>query len=112
MRKDLWLGVSHEKKILVQRLCDSGMKFASRLAQQRAIGRVLYKRMLEQIGCLRRNTLSEEQTSGGETIQRRSKLVFRFTNHRSKERMGESPPHRCSNLCHLLGGAEPVQTCH
>jgi hypothetical protein len=80
--------------------------------QQRAICSVLYKRVLEQIGCLRPNTLSEEQTSGGETVQRRSELLFRFTDHRSKQRIGELPTHCRSDLCHLLGGAEPVETGH
>src|SRR5262249_27718722 len=105
-RQNFRLIFGNFSELAFQGLCDASVKRASGLAQQRAIGGVLYKRMLEQVGCLRRNTLSEEQTSGGETIQRRSKLLFRFANHRSKERMGESPPDRCSNLCHLLGGAE------
>ena len=41
---------------------DAGVKRASRLAQQRAIGRVLHKRVLEQISRVRRHTLPEQQT--------------------------------------------------
>ena len=41
---------------------DAGVKRASRLAQQRAIGRVLHQRVLEQIGRMRRRALPEQQT--------------------------------------------------
>jgi hypothetical protein len=47
---------------------DAGVKRAPRLAQQSAIGRVLYQCVLEQIGRLRRETLAEEQTSRDEAV--------------------------------------------
>src|SRR5262245_46661034 len=102
IRKQLRLTFGDFSELAFEGLCDASVKRASGLAQQRAVGGVLYKRVLEQITCLRRNALPKEQTSGGETTQRRSKLLFRFTNHRSQERMGELPPHHRSDLCHLL----------
>ena len=37
------------------------MKRASRLAQQRAVGRILYERVLKQVGRMRRHALPEQQ---------------------------------------------------
>ena len=48
---------------------DAGMQRAARLAQQRAIGRVLYQCVLEQIGRVGRHPLSEQQTSGNDTVK-------------------------------------------
>ena len=55
-------------ELTLQGLGDSGMKRTSRLAQQRAISRVLHQRMLEQIACMRRHALPEQQTSRNEAI--------------------------------------------
>ena len=61
------LGIVVSKRLLLDRcrkLCfedisDASMKRASRLAQQRAVGRVPYKCVLEQISRVRRDTLPE-----------------------------------------------------
>ena len=71
---------------------DTGVKRASRLAQQRAIGRVLHKGMLEQVGRMRRRALPEKQTSRNETIERRSQLRLRLTRHRIQQGMRSSRP--------------------
>ena len=47
---------------------NAGMKRASRLAQQRAISRVLHQGMLEQVARMRRHALPEQQTGGHETV--------------------------------------------
>ena len=41
---------------------DASVKRASRLAQQRAVGRILHQRVLEQISRVRRYALPEQQT--------------------------------------------------
>src|SRR5690242_8496786 len=84
MRQNLRVTFGDFSELAFEGLRNAGVKRASGFAQQRAIGGVLYERVLEQIACVRRNTLSEEQTSGGETTQRRSKLLFRFTNQDRK----------------------------
>ena len=53
---------------------DAGVKRASRLAQQRAIGRVLHQRVLEQIRRVWRHTLPEQQTCLNEPVERRSRV--------------------------------------
>ncbi len=60
----------------LERFRDTGVERASGLAQQRAIGGVLHKRVLEQIGRVRRQALPEQQTSCDETVER--SLQFRF----------------------------------
>ena len=47
---------------------DASVKRTSQLPQQSAIGRVLYKCVLKQIGLVRRNALSKEQTGSKETV--------------------------------------------
>ena len=50
---------------------DAGVQRASRLAQQRAVGRVLHQGVLEQVGRMRRHALPEQQTCRNETVERR-----------------------------------------
>ena len=47
---------------------DASVKHASRLAQQRAVGRVLHKCVLEQVCRVRRHTLPKQQTSVSKTV--------------------------------------------
>ena len=54
------------------------MKRASRLAQQRAVGCVLYQCVLEQISRVWRYTLPEQQTSCNEAVKRRSQFRLRL----------------------------------
>ena len=52
------------------------MKSASRLSQQRSIGRVLHKRMLEQICRMRRQALPKQQASLDEAVECRIKTTM------------------------------------
>src|ERR1700751_2997586 len=51
-------------------LCDASVQRTSGLAQKCAVGCVLHKCVLEQISCLRRNTLPEQQAGRNETVDR------------------------------------------
>ena len=63
------------------------MKHASRLAQQRAIGRVLHQRMLEQITRMRWHALPKQQTGLDETVERQFQLRFRLAHRRRQQGM-------------------------
>jgi hypothetical protein len=51
----------------------------------------------------------QQQTGRNEMVQRRSQLALRFEYHRSQQGMPELAPNGRSDLCNLLGGAEPVE---
>jgi hypothetical protein len=57
--QDLGLALGSLGELAFEGFGDTGVKRASRLAQQRAIGRVLHQGMFEQIGRVRRDTLPE-----------------------------------------------------
>ena len=63
MRQELRLALGDLGELAFEGFGDTGVKRASRLAQQRAIGRVLHQRMLEQIARMRRHALPEQQAS-------------------------------------------------
>ena len=111
-RQQLRLALGNLGELAFEGFGDTGVKCASRLAQQRAIGRVLHQGMLEQVGRMRRHTLPEQQTSRNETVQRRSEFRPGFAYHRSQEGMRELPPDRRADLRHLLGRAEPIEPRH
>ena len=111
-RQQLRLALGDLGELAFEGFGDASVKRASRLAQQRAIGRVLHQGMLEQIGRMRRHALPEQQTSRNETVERRSQLRLRLAHHRSQQGMRELPPDRRPDLRHLLGGAEPVEPRH
>jgi hypothetical protein len=60
---------------------DAGVKCASRLAQERAMGGVLHEGMLEKINDIRRLSLPEQQAGCEETIKRGTKLRLRLARH-------------------------------
>jgi hypothetical protein len=61
-RQQLGLVLGDLGELAFKRFEDTGMKRASRLTQQRALGRVLYECVLKQIVCVRWLTLSKKQT--------------------------------------------------
>ena len=111
-RQQLGLAFGDVGELAFEGFGDAGMKRASRLAQQRAVGRVLHQGVLEQIGRMRRHALPEQQTSRNETVKRRIEFRFWLTHHRSQQRMRELPPDSCPYLRHLLGWTEPVEPRH
>src|ERR1700733_12026368 len=86
---------------------NAGMERTARLTQKRAIGRVLYQGVLEQVSRMRRHALPEQHTSLNEPVEPRYQLPLRFAHYRSQQGMGELPPDGSPDLRHLLGRAEP-----
>ena len=61
-RQQLRLALGNLGELAFKNFGDASVKRASRLAQQRAVGRVLHQRVLEQISRVRRHALPEQQT--------------------------------------------------
>jgi hypothetical protein len=93
-------------------MCDASVKRASWLAQERAVSGVLHHGVVEQIRRIRRNALSEQQTRGDETMQRRIEFHFWLANYRNKQRMRKLASDGRPNLRYLFRWAEPVKPCH
>src|SRR5271154_2156114 len=73
-RQQLGLALGDLRELGFEGFGDTGVKRAARLAQQRAVGRVLHQGVLEQICRMGRRALPEQQTSRDETVERRSHL--------------------------------------
>ncbi|MGZ5843841.1 MAG: hypothetical protein ACXWJL_02515, partial [Xanthobacteraceae bacterium] len=71
-RQQFRLALGDLGELVLEGFGDAGVNCASRLAQQRAVGRILHQGMIEQISCTRRHALPEQQTGGLETIQCRA----------------------------------------
>ena len=71
------------REFRLDRRCNVGVELLSLIAQKAAICRVSDERVLE--------------------------LALRFEYHRSQQGMPELAPNGRSDLCNLLGGAEPVE---
>src|SRR5262245_17790581 len=108
MRNQLGLALGDLRELTFEGFGDSGMKRMSRLAQQRAVGRIPYQYMLERVARVRRATLPEQQTSPNETVKRRLQLHLRLADDRSQQRMGELASDRRPDLRQLLAGAKPA----
>src|SRR6516164_5238627 len=98
MRQQFRMAFGNLRKLALQRFRDTGVKRASLVPQQRAIGRVLHERMLEQVGRMRRHALPEKQASGNETVKPRFQLPVRLVYDRSQQGMRELAPNRSPNL--------------
>src|SRR5262245_8122940 len=96
MRQQLRMAFGNLRKLALQGFRDAGVKRASLL--QRAIGRVLHERMLEQVGRMRRHTLPETQARGNGTVKRRFQVPVRLAYDRSQQGMRELAPNRSPNL--------------
>ena len=67
-RKQLRLVCENLGELTLEGFGDTSVQRTSSLAQQRAVGRVLHQRVLEQITCMRRYSLPEQQTSRNQTV--------------------------------------------
>src|SRR5271169_2022631 len=112
MGEQLGLAFSTLWELALERFGNTSVQRPSRLTQQRAVGRVLYKCVFEQISRVRGRTLLEQQASRNETVKRRVEVRLRLARHRSKKRMRELSADSRSDLCHLLGGAKPIEPRH
>ncbi len=91
---------------------DSSMKVASRLAQQQAIGRILHEGVFEQIGCVGRHALAEQQPRPNKPVELHFQLRLWPEGHCKQEFMREFAPDRRSDLGKFFGAAEAVQSRH
>jgi hypothetical protein len=87
MREQLGLAFGNVSKLALKCFSNTGVKSASRLAQEGAIGRILYQGVLEKISRVRSGTLSEEQSCRDEPVKCRSDGRFRLARHGSHKRM-------------------------
>jgi hypothetical protein len=67
-RQQFGLGLGDVRELTLEGFGDTSVQRTSSLAQQRAVGRVLHQRVLEQITCMRRYSLPEQQTSRSQTV--------------------------------------------
>src|ERR1700720_940422 len=111
-RQQFRLTLGNLREPALKRLGDASVKRASRLAQQRAVGSVLHKCVLEQISRVRGQTLPEEQTCINEPVEYRAEFLLPLVGYRSYQSMGKLSPDHRSNLCHLLGRTEPIKPRH
>ncbi len=91
---------------------DLGMKVASRLAQQQAVGRILHEGVFEEIGCIGRHALAEQQPRPNEPFELHFQLRLWPGSHREQELMREFAADRRSDLGKFLGAAESVEPRH
>src|SRR5436309_2472857 len=70
-RQQFWLEFGNIGELPFKCRRDASVKRASRLAEQGAVGSVLYKCVLEQVRRARLDTLPEQQTSCDETANHR-----------------------------------------
>src|SRR5262249_61138671 len=87
-RNQLGLALGDLRELTFEGFGDSGMKRMSRLAPQRAVGRIPYQYMLERVARVRRATPPEQQTSPHETVKRRLQLHLRLADDRNPPTMG------------------------
>src|ERR1700675_2970318 len=106
-REHFRLALGDLRKLPFERVCDTRVEYASRLAQQGAIGRVLHQGMLEQIGRVRRHALAEQQTGPDQTVEFRAEFGLWLAHHGSQQRMRKLTTYRRPDLCPLLGPSEP-----
>ena len=68
-REQLRLVLGDVRKLALDSLSDASVQGASRLAQERAVGRILYQRVLKKITPKRRYALTEQQASPNDPVQ-------------------------------------------
>src|SRR6516165_6575477 len=88
------------------------MELLSTAAQQRAVRRVLHQGMLEQIVCVWRTALAEQQTSPNKTTERGLEFWLWLAQNCSQQGVRELAPDGSTDLRQLLGGTEPVKSRH
>jgi hypothetical protein len=91
-------------------MCDTPVQLLPLAPQQRAIGRVLDQRVLEEEAGLWRRTPAERETGGDELIQRGIQLSRVPLRDGHQQLIGELPAKDRADLRDLPGGrAQPIQ---
>ena len=84
MREQLRLALGNLRKLVFERFSNAGVQRVARLAQQRAIGRVPYQCVLEQISRVWWRTLPEQQPGRHKTVEGGLEFRFRLVGHRGQ----------------------------
>ena len=95
-RQKFRLVLSDLRELVFEGFSDASMQSAPRLTQKRTVGRILNKRMFEQIGRVRRNALSEQQTGFDQRSSARFSSCSGLPATAANKRMGELPSDRCT----------------
>ena len=83
MREQLRLVFGNFRKSALKTFSNTGVKGTSRLAQEGAVSRDLYQRVLELISGVWRYALPEQQPSRYKAVQRRLDVRFGFPRYHS-----------------------------
>ena len=83
-RQQFRLVLSDLGEVAFEGLGNAGVQRASRLAQKRAVGRILHQSMFEKIACVRRHALPKQQTCRNETVERGLEFRFRLARNRGQ----------------------------
>jgi len=102
MRQEFRLALDEIGEMLFQHGRDPGVQFLPPCAQQGAIGGVLHKRMLEEVGGLRGNTAAEQESSLGKPIEPQSQLGSRPLRHPLDQLVTEFAAEHCADLPDIL----------
>jgi hypothetical protein len=73
------------------------------LPYEHSVGRVLHQRVFEPVARIGWRTLSEQQASQDETVERQSQLRLRLAHSRRQHGMREFPPNNRANLHGFFG---------
>ena len=96
--EQLGFGLGKLRELAFKGLSDASMKRTSRLAQQRAIRRILHQGMFEQIRRMGRDALPEQQAGLDEMVESRVEFCLRLAYHRSQQFMRKLSPYGSSDL--------------
>src|SRR5271157_3798331 len=83
-RQQLGLVLGDLVELALEDFGDTSMKVASRLAQQQAISRVLHEGVFEQINCVWRHALPEQQPGSNESVELHFQFRLRPARHCSE----------------------------
>jgi hypothetical protein len=100
LREELWLGVRQLRGVGFERFGNLCVQLLARAAQQTAVRRVLYQRVLEGIDRVGRPAALEDQLGGDETSERGLQLVLGKAGDRTQQRVGKLAADRRTNLRH------------
>ena len=112
MGQQLRLTFSDFRKLILKGFCNAGVKRASRLAKQCAVGCVLYERVLEQVARVRRHTLLEQQACLLKTLKRRSELCRIPLPDGLYYGIRKFAAKGCADLGHFSCWTQPIKSCH
>ena len=104
-----WAGSHDLRKLSLQRRGDLGVQLLTPVAQQRAVGGILHKRVLEGILRIRRRPAPEDQFGFYELFQCFGQFLRRHSSGSANEFIRERTPERCPDLGYLACRSEAIK---